>query len=299
MPKGYKTLGLTLGGGGTKGFAHIGFYKALFENKIPIHSIAGSSIGALIGACIAQKKDPDEILRVMAEFASDTESFFRIGNFSIDKGGILKGDKEMETLERLIPKDLTFEDLPIPLVVNAVDLEKGTQVAFKTGNVFMAVRASMSIPGVFTPVFYQNKLLVDGGVLNDIPVDLCRELGAEVQVAVDLRSFYSEQNISGLIYHFYLQNDQEKKTGVKLPKQILQEAKLKVTFPLTILLRSVCIAEEAYREKMLKEYKPDLLIHPDVTAYSFLDTTEYLAIYGKGLEAGEKALPKIRSAILN
>lgn len=299
MPKGYKTLGLTLGGGGTKGFAHIGFYKALFENKIPIHSIAGCSIGALIGACIAQKKDPDEILKVMAEFASETESFFRMRNFSIDKGGILKGDKEMETLEKLIPKDLTFEDLPIPLVVNAVDLEKGNQVAFKTGNVLIAVRASMSIPGVFTPVFYENKLLVDGGVLNDIPVDLCRDLGAEVQVAVDLRSFYSEQNISGLIYHFYLQNDQEKKAGVKLPKQILQEAKLKVTFPLTILLRSVCIAEEAYREKMLKEYKPDLLIHPDVTAYSFLDTTEYLAIYGKGLEAGEQALPKIRSAILN
>lgn len=153
MSNAYKTLGLTLSGGGTKGFAHVGFYQVLHENKIPIHSIAGCSVGALVGAGIAQGKTPEEIFSVMSNFVEAEHSFFRIKNFSLEKGSLLRAGEEMEMVEKLIPASLTFEQLQIPLVINAVDLEKGEVVVFKTGNVLAAVEASMSIPGLFPPIF--------------------------------------------------------------------------------------------------------------------------------------------------
>ncbi len=297
MNSAYKTLGLTLSGGGIKGLAHVGFYKTLYENKIPIHSIAGCSIGALVGASIAQGKTPDEIFSVISSFIESERSFFRVRNFSLEKGSLLRAGEEMEMVEKLIPASLTFEQLQIPLIVNAVDLEKGELVVFKSGNVLKAVEASMSIPGLFPPIFCEGRLLVDGGVLNSIPVDLCRSLGSDIQVAVDLKSFYTEQNISGLIYHFYIQKGIEKTDKLELPKKLLQEALLKVSFPFAVLLRSICIAEEAFRKRILTEFKPDLLVHPDVTNYSLLDTEKYLEIHAKGVEAGLAALPQIKQLL--
>lgn len=297
MPSAYKTLGLTLSGGGTKGFAHAGFYKVLFDNKIPIHSIAGCSIGALVGAGIAQGKTPDEIFSVMSSFVEAEHSFFRFKNFSFEKGSLLRASEEMEMVEKLIPASLTFEQLQIPLVVNAVDLEKGEIVVFKNGSVLQAVEASMSIPGLFPPIYCEGRLLTDGGVLNSIPVDLCRQLGADIHVAVDLKSFYTEQNIAGLIYHFYVQKDLEKTDKLDIPKKLLKEAMLKVSFPFAVLLRSICIAEEAFRERILTEFKPDLLVHPDVSNFSLLDVEKYLEIYAKGTAAGETALPRIQQLL--
>lgn len=299
MPDGYKTLGLTLGGGGTKGFAHIGFYQALHSAELPIHSIAGCSIGALIGAGIAQGKTPKEIFDVMTEYVNENGNFFRLSNLSFENGAFLKGTEEMKTLRKLIPEDLDFKDLKIPLVVNAVDLESGEERAFKTGNVAKAVQASMAVPGVFPPVFHEGHLYVDGGIVNSIPVDSCKALGADVQVVVDLKSFYSEQNISGLIYHFYMQEDQDRKNGITHPKQAIKEAMLKASFPFNVMLRSICIAEEFSRKAILEKYKPDFIVHPDVSNYNFMDASEHLEIYGKGLEAGSTWVPKIRQFILN
>lgn len=292
-----KTLGLTFGGGGTKGFAHVGLYKVLYEAKVPIHSIAGCSIGALVAAAVAQERSPEEIMDVMRHFAEAQSTFFRLSNISFEKGSLLKGEEEYEVVKQLIPENLEFKDLKIPLIVNAVDLEKGDQVAFSEGNVLQAVLASMSIPGIFPPIYANSRLLVDGGVLNSIPVDLCRSLGAKVQVAVNLRSFYTEQNISGLIYNFYVKKDVEKRTGLEIPKHYFKDAMLKAEFPLMVLLRSVCIAEEAYQQRIIEDFAPDLLIHPDVTSYSFLDTSKYAELYQKGLEAGEAHLKQIQELL--
>jgi NTE family protein len=299
MSNGYKTLGLTLGGGGTKGFAHIGLYKILHEREIPIHSLAGCSVGAFVGAGIAQGKTPEEIMEIMSASIAGQLSVFHISDISFEKGALLKAKEEMEALHRLIPEELTFDQLKIPLIVNAVDLETGEQVVFKSGKVLPAVQASMSIPGIFPPVFFEGRLLVDGGVLNNVPLDLCRTLGAELQVAVDLKSFYSRQNISGLIYNFYLKEDLEKKTGLQIPKHFFKDALLKAEFPITILLRSLSIAQEAYQKRFLENGKPDLLIHPDVSAYSFLDPKKYIEIYEKGLAAGKVAAPRIQELLLS
>ena len=299
MPNSYKTLGLTLGGGGTKGFAHLGFYQALYDESIPIHSVAGCSIGALIGAGIAQGKTPKEIEEVMANYVNENGGFFRLSNLSLEHGAFLKGEEEMKTLRQLIPDDLDFKDLKIPLVVNAVDLESGEEHAFKTGNVAKAVQASMAVPGVFPPVFIDGHLYVDGGIINSIPIDKCKELGADVQVVVDLKSFYTEQNISGLIYHFYMEEEQDLKDKILKPKKRLKEAMLKASFPFHVMLRSICIAEESRRKSLLEKYKPEFLVHPDVSSYNFLDTSDHLEIYQKGLEAGKLWVPKIRQFILN
>lgn len=297
MNSAYKTLGLTLSGGGTRGFAHIGFYKVLYDNQIPIHSMAGCSIGALVAAGIAQGKKPDDIFTVLSSFVESEHSFFRLKNFSLEKGSLLKASEELEMMEALIPAALTFEQLQIPLIVNAVDLEKGEIVIFKSGSVLEAVQASMSIPGIFPPILHDEKLLVDGGVLNSIPIDLCRMLGADIQIAVDLKSFYTEQNMAGAIDEFFGKNASEKTAAMDMPKKIIKDALLKVSFPFTILLRSVCIAEEAFRKRILSESKPDLLVSPDVSGYGFLDIEKYVEIFAKGTEAGELALPQIKKLL--
>lgn len=297
MNAAYKTLGLTLSGGGTKGFAHIGFYKVLYENHIPIHSIAGCSIGALVGAGIAQGKTPEDIFTVMSNFVESEHSFFRISNFGLEHGSLLKASEEMDMVEKLIPADLTFEQLAIPLVVNAVDLEKGETVVFKSGSVLKAVQASMSIPGLFPPIYIDGKLLVDGGVLNSIPVDLCRQMGADVHVAVDLKSFYTEQNIEGMIGRFYTEAEPAKVDAMGLPKKFIQDAMLKVSFPFAVLLRSICIAEEAFRARILSEFKPNLIVRPNVVDFSLFDTEKYVEIHAKGVEAGLAALPQIQTLL--
>lgn len=276
--------GLILSGGGAKGLAHLGVYQVFCENKIPIHAVAGCSIGALIAAGIAQERNPEEMLKILTAFAEKGSSLFRLHNIDFKRGGVLAGKEEMEVLTAIIPKDLQFKDLHIPLAVNAVDLEEGEEVVFTDGNVLAAVRASMAIPGLYPPVFYRDKLFVDGGVLNSIPTNLAEVLHMEKTIAVDLKSYYTQQNISGLIYHFYLQKEKEGK---------FREALLNVEFPFHVLLRALSISEEAHRNAVLKKHPPDVLIHPDVSEFSLIDTKDHELIYKRGLEAGLKALSRV------
>lgn len=276
--------GLILSGGGAKGFAHVGVYHVFFEHHVPIHAVAGCSIGALIAAGIAQEKTPEELLKVLTVFAEKGSSLFRLHNIDFKRGGVLAGKEEMDVLTAIIPKDLRFENLKIPLAVNAVDLEKGEELVFTDGSVLDAVRASMAIPGLYPPVFYRDKLFVDGGVLNSIPTNLGEVLGMEKMIAVDLKSYYTQQNISGLIYHFYLQKEKEGK---------LHEALLNLEFPFHVLLRALSISEEAHRNAILKKHPPDVLIHPDVSEFSLIDTKDHELIYKRGIEAGKKWLTRV------
>lgn len=292
-----KKLGLTLGGGGAKGFAHIGVYKILYDNKIPIHCISGASMGAVIAAGIAQGRTPTDLLNLMEEFAQKKTKLIRLNRLGLREGAVLDGKEEYEILKKLIPENLTFEQLNIPLKVNAVDLEKGEEIIFDSGNVAQAVLASSALPGVYPPIFYKDRLLVDGGVLNSIPVNLCKTMGANVLVAVDLKSFYSEQNISGMIYHFYIQKKEAKTYHLNFKKNHLHEMMLKLGFPLNVMMRAMAITERKNAEQILADTKPDVIIHPNVAHFSVLDFKNCREIYEAGIEAGEKWLPEIQKII--
>jgi len=180
-----KTLGLVLGSGASRGWAHIGIIEALEEAKIPIDLIAGSSVGAYIGAIYAGGG-----LHSLKEFLMkmDGKKIFSYVDVAISRSGLLDGTKKVDELFSQHTDAVTFADLHIPLVMVATDLERARKVVLKTGNLIDALRATMSYPGLFTPAMVDGKWLVDGGVIDPVPVGIARAMGVDVVVAVDLNT---------------------------------------------------------------------------------------------------------------
>lgn len=177
-----KTLGLALGSGGARGWAHIGVIRALEEAGIQIHAIAGSSIGAFVGAIYA------------ADELDDLEAFVQTLNWRaivsyfdvvFPSTGLLDGSRIYDLLSEHL-YDRQIEDTNIPFCCVATDLETGSPVCLEQGRLADAVRASISMPGIFTPFEHSGRHLGDGGIVNPVPVDVARRLGVDVVLAVNL-----------------------------------------------------------------------------------------------------------------
>jgi len=206
-------IGLALGGGGARGLAHIGVIKVLERENIPIDLITGTSMGAIIGGVYALEKD-------ILSIEKNTKKYSDIGRFDIDfiisekdrkdkpfilkkvseflkKGYILNLEfrqryiNEGEELRKVIKElvdDKTFEDTKIPFAAVAADLVKGEKVILQTGKLFDALLASASIPGMFPPLMVNRKVLVDGGIVEVVPIEAARSLGANFIIAVNVSS---------------------------------------------------------------------------------------------------------------
>ena len=186
-----KTVGLALGSGGARGLAHIGVIKVLLKHKIPIDYISGSSVGSWVGAHFALYQDIEKTADFTAGRKKEKLSSFLEPNVS---GGLVKGEK-LELMLNDWLDNATFADLKIPLKIASTDLISGRKVVCSEGRLAPAVRASMAVPGFFKPVVFENLALVDGGLSNPVPVDLVKELGAEVVIAVNLDFFAGFDNI--------------------------------------------------------------------------------------------------------
>lgn len=173
-------VGLALGSGAIRGFAHFGVIRALEENDIPIDYVAGTSIGALIGSLYCCGADIKLIIKVLENIAAK-----HVVDFAMTKKGLIQG-KKIEELLRLFVRPNNFEELKIPLSVVATDLVKGERVVFDKGDVISAVRASISIPGVFTPKEYNGMILADGAIIERMPIDVVKEMGADIVIGVDV-----------------------------------------------------------------------------------------------------------------
>ncbi len=181
--KGLK-IGLALGGGSARGLAHVGVILALEAYHIPIDIIAGTSIGSVIGGLYAS----GATIRQLEEVALSIKKSKTL--FMIDPvfphSGLISGDRIEKMLNQFALKDKTFDDLSIPFAAVATEIENGAEVIINQGKLIDAVRASISIPGIFTPVKYQDYYLVDGGLVNPVPVDVVRMMGADIIIAVSL-----------------------------------------------------------------------------------------------------------------
>lgn len=177
-----KTVSLVLGSGGARGLAHIGVIRWLEENDFAIQSITGSSIGALIGGIYAAGK--------LDEYEQWVRSIRKVDmiallDLSWDKSGLVRGDKLIDTLVNLVG-ELSIEDLPISYTAVATDLTGQKEIWIKSGSLFDAIRASISIPLLFTPFRYKGVDLVDGGVLNPVPIAPTFGDATDMTIAVNL-----------------------------------------------------------------------------------------------------------------
>ena len=176
------TIALALGGGAARGWAHIGVINALRERGIEADIVCGTSIGALVGAAHAAGQ-----LQYMENWVRKLKWQDVVGflDLTLTKGGVIQGKRVFEQLRQHYQVE-NIEDLQLPFGAVATNLNNGLEVWLREGSVVNAVRASASLPGLFTPVYHNGHWLVDGGLVNPVPVSLCRAMGAELVIAVDL-----------------------------------------------------------------------------------------------------------------
>lgn len=186
-------VALALGSGGIRGFAHIGVLEALEEKGIRVRAVAGSSIGALIGAVYATGAP----VARMRQLASELPLAQWI-DLAIPRFGFVSGDR-IHRLVRLLTKEKSFEETDIPLAVVATDVERGERVVFSQGPIHDAVRASIAIPGIFVPHRVGGRLLVDGGVIDRVPIEAARELSSCPVLAVDVGLFDQLPNVRNIL----------------------------------------------------------------------------------------------------
>ena len=176
-------IGLALGGGGARGVAHLGVYQRLAELGVPIHCVAGTSIGAIAGAIVAAGR-LDRALEWCAE--PDWKKFPRLVFETRFTSKALTTGRQVERLLAELIETADFSDLAMPFAAVATDLNTGEEVVMSEGDLISAVRASMSIPGVFRPVERDGRVLVDGQLVNPVPISVCRAMGADSVIAVDI-----------------------------------------------------------------------------------------------------------------
>lgn len=178
-----RKVGLALGSGSARGFSHIGIIRALEEEGIPIDCVAGTSIGAIVGAVYAAAGTLRDYEKVLKDFDWKRVAFLLDPLLPVS--GLL-GGKRLEKLFHSLLQKKNIEDFLSPFAAVAADVATGEEVVLTEGDAVTAMRASMSMPGIFSPVFFQGRFLVDGGIVSPVPVQAARMLGADVVIAVNL-----------------------------------------------------------------------------------------------------------------
>ena len=185
-------VGLALGSGGARGFAHIGIIKILKEENIPIDYIAGSSIGAIIACLYGAGLDINRLYTISKFFK---RKYYL--DYTVPKMGFIAGNKVKELIQ-LFTYGRKLEELDIPVCVVATDLLSGEKIVFSKGPIAPAVRASISIPGIFVPEKVNGRLLVDGGVVDRVPVTVLKEMGADIVIGVDVANTNGHSDVNNI-----------------------------------------------------------------------------------------------------
>lgn len=268
----YKRFGMALGGGGARGYAHIGVMRVLEREGFRPSVIAGTSMGSIMAAIFAAGHTADNVQQVLSQM-----SFWRFLDLN-PLNDILNFSELVRFLEPHIPRQM--EDFPIPLGITATDLITGTEVYFRQGDVFQAIRASIAYPGVINPIWVGEQLLADGGILNQIPVDLARFLGAERVIAVDVTPLE------------VLHEQPQKKTWWQ---QIFRRG-IDVN-PIQNVYRSVEIMQIRLAEVKLAVSRPDLVLRPRLEGIGLFSFQQLEQAIQDGEMAAEGKLEEIRELL--
>ena len=278
-------IGLALGGGGARGLAHLSVLRVLEENDIPIAAIAGTSIGAIIGASYALEPKIDKVQKEIQEFLHSpkfmesgfdlfkkrtaAENFFgQVATYVKERIVINLAHSRLSLVgawrvSRAVDELLAcrkFQDCRIPFCCVATDLQSGEEVIFREGELSKPVQASMSIPGFLPPVEHNGHLLVDGAVLSPVPVAACRALGADVVIAVEV--------------------------GQRLDQNGELDSVIDIVF------RASSITARQYTEMLLRE--ADVVIRPEIGDIHWSEFSKMQIALTAGERAAKKALPEIR-----
>ncbi|MEK7703802.1 MAG: patatin-like phospholipase family protein [Myxococcota bacterium] len=251
-------IALVLGGGGARGFAHIGVLRVLEQEKIPIDLIVGTSVGSLIGALYAAQPNSFEL--EWTAFRIEKQDLFDFSVFSAATGPV-KGEAVREFMRRNCTKQ-KIEDFAVPFVAIATDLNSGRRLEIDRGSIVDAVRASVSIPGVFTPAVINGRTYVDGGVVANLAVDVAKKRGADIIVAVNITEDVTNNDVTDVV---------------------------------SIIMQSINIMMSEMAATQLRD--ADVVIAPPIGGVGTLDFSQKKLCVKAGIEATRRAVPQIRGAV--
>ena len=280
-----KDVALVLSSGGARGLAHIGAIEELEAQGYRITSIAGCSMGALIGGVYAAGK-----LEEFREWMKtvDRKKMLELTDFSLSLNHIAKGSRILEAIMEFVP-DMPIEDLPIPYCAVATDLKAGHEVVFSKGSLFDAIRASISLPSFYEPVYRDGMILIDGGVTNPIPLNRVVRHDGDILVGVD---------VSGHDYKKQSEIQQElaekRKHSTSLSQQILNKLipdNLEFNY-YTMLSRVSSVMIRQNSILMAQLMKPDVLVDIQMSRYGGFDYDKSEKIIAIGRQKTEQALSK-------
>lgn len=280
-------IGLALSSGGARGAAHVGVLKVLEEAGIVPDVIVGTSMGAEFGGAYAAGIPVSELEELL-----QSTSFGRVFRSllpTIPWSGWSSGNAIRRFLRDLLG-DRTIEGLPIQFGAVVTDLESGLPITLTEGSLVEAIRASLSVPGLFTPVWIDGHLCIDGGVSNPLPVDTARALGADAVIAVDVLVEPSEVKLSGIPAIDFRERIMGIAKGIEPP---LVDPRRYAPSVFSVLFQMSTVFQKRLSDARLAQYPPDVLIRPD-----FSDDPPCYSRVGCGIEAGERAARRALPEIL-
>ncbi|TGK35200.1 alpha/beta hydrolase [Leptospira gomenensis] len=272
-----RTRGLALGGGGARALAHVGLLRVLERENIKVDFVSGASFGAVIAALYARGENTDSIHKMIYKFFGGIDKPF---DPTVPLVSFFKGKKMNRMLKEAFGSTL-IEDMKIPFVTSAVDLHSGEEYVMDRGPVWEALAAAMSLPGMFPPVFHGDHLLVDGGVINNVPENLIRQKGADIILSANVSPLRDEAIVRLL--------EDRKITGKSFFKNLWEDLK----YPPILKIMGRAITLEGREITRLRKDKMDLFINLHIEEYSFFDFGRFREIIRKGEEEVEKHLEEI------
>ena len=286
-----KNVALVLGSGGARGVAHIGVINELVSQGYNITSISGTSMGALVGGMYATGN-----LKTFEEWMCSLSKLdvFNLVDFTLSLNGLVKGNKILKEMKEMIP-DRNIETLPIPFVAIATDIINGKEVVLNEGSLYDAIRASISIPTVFTPFNYNGLKLVDGGVLNPIPINQVKRHKDDILVVVNLGS---DKEYSAIDLKEN-NTDVDKKHNKYINKiqdtinNIIPENKADKIGYYNLLNKTTSLMIQKISELTLEKHKPDFLIEIPRDAFGTYEFYKSKEILELGVNETRKALGNI------
>jgi NTE family protein len=292
-----RKLGVALGSGSARGWAHVGVLRALTAEGITPDLVAGCSMGAMIGAIFAAGRI--EQLETWA-LALDWKGVLALLDFGF-RGGLIKGDRLLDFFHRQCAQ-YEFSELPLPFAAVATDLLSGQEIWLREGKISDAVRASCTVPGLFQAVPHNGRYLVDGSIVNPVPVSLCRAMGADVVIAVDLgsnreRRFVADDRvapstsarsrIAGALRPWRGRGAAVLQRGAILPSPSM----------VNTLLGAIDIMQEAIAQRRLASEPPDVLLTPRVESVGPFEYHRAALAIAEGRKTVAQMLPEIRAAM--
>ena len=279
-----KKIALVLSGGGARGLAHIGAIETLESHGYEITSIAGCSMGALIGGMYAAGKLP-EVKDWM--LALDRRKVLSLVDFSLSLTHLVKGDRVMEALKEIVP-DVNIENLPIPYTAVATDWNSGKEVIFDHGSLYDAIRASISIPLFLNPVRREDMLLVDGGLVNSLPLNRVVRHSGDLLFGINVSTHDYQGEL--LMQQFVERKLLSKSMPAAVMNRIMKHFEgININY-VTLLMRTIAIMLEQNTRQQILISRPDLVVQVPMKRYGVFDFDKAAAILQIGKHKTSRAL---------